>query len=72
MENKVLDLDGLFDEYIKDYVYKNVGKVKPEEIENEISKLYVKFGDEKLTELGGKTPNQFYADLTAEENVNLY
>ena len=71
MENKVIDLDGLFDEYIKDYVYKNVGKVKPEEIENEISKLYVKFGDEKLKELGGKTPNQFYAELTAEENVNL-
>ena len=36
---KVIDVDKLFDEYISDYVYKNIGKVKPEEIENKIPML---------------------------------
>ena len=61
-EIKTIDLDKLFDEYISDYVYKNVGKIKAEEIENNIPVLYGKFGDEKLAALGGKTPNTFYRD----------
>ena len=48
---KVIDVDSLFDKYIEGYVYSNIGKVKPEEIENKIPELYVKFGDEKLKEL---------------------
>ncbi len=66
---KILDLDALFDKYIEGYVYSNIGKVKPEEIENKIPELYVKFGDEKLKELEGKTPNTYYADFSGEELV---
>ena len=57
---KIIDIDKLFDDYISDYVYKNIGKVKPEEIENKIPMLYEKFGCEKLKELDGKTPNEYY------------
>ncbi len=57
---KVIDIDKLFDEYIKDFVYKNIGKVKVEEIENQIPMLYEKFGSEKLKELDGKSPNEYY------------
>ncbi|MCQ2387533.1 MAG: hypothetical protein MJ066_03700, partial [Clostridia bacterium] len=57
---KIIDIDELFDKYISDYVYKNIGKIKPEEIENEMPKMYEKFGDEKLKELDNKTPNTFY------------
>ena len=64
---KVIDIDKLFDEYISDYVYKNVGKVKPEEIENNIPVLYEKFGNEKLKELDGKTPGEFYRGFSAAE-----
>ena len=60
---KIIDLDKLFDKYISGYVYKNVGKIKPEEIENEIPVMYEKFGDEPIAELGGKTPNAYYKDL---------
>lgn len=67
---KIIDLDALFDSYISDYVYKNVGKVKPEEIENNIPVLYTKFGDEKLKELDGFTPNTFYKQFSAEELLN--
>ena len=44
---KILDLDKLFDKYIESYVYSNIGKIKPEEIENNIPVLYKKFGDER-------------------------
>ena len=67
---KIIDLDALFDSYISDYVYKNVGKVKPEEIENNIPVLYVKFGDEKLKELDGFTPNTYYLQFNAEELID--
>ncbi len=64
---KILDMDGLFDKYISDFVYKNIGKLKPEEIEDNIPLLYEKFGDEKLVELDGKTPNTFYKQYNASE-----
>ena len=67
---KIIDLDALFDKYIEGYVYANIGKVKPEEIENKIPELYLSFGDEKLDELGGKTPNTYYKDFSGEELVN--
>lgn len=68
---KTLDLDKLFDAYISDYVYKNVGKVKPEEIENNIPVLYEKFGKEKLKELDGKTPDTYYRGASAEELLSV-
>lgn len=68
---KTLDIDKLFDAYISDYVYKNVGKVKPEEIENNIPVLYEKFGNEKLKELDGKTPNAYYRDASAGELLSV-
>lgn len=64
---KVIDVDTLFDEYISGYVYKNIGKVKPEEIENQIPKLYVEFGDKPLKELDGKTPNTYYKSFSGKE-----
>lgn len=66
---KVIDIDAIFDKYISDYVYGNIGKIKPEEIENKIPELYVKFGDEKISELDGKTPNTYYKAFTAEQLV---
>ena len=66
---KVIDTDKLFDDYISDYVYKNIGKVKPEEIENQMPVLYEKFGDEPLVELDGKTPNAYYSSFTAKELI---
>ena len=67
---KVIDVDKLFEKYISDYVYKNIGKVKPEEIENEIPNLYVKFGDQKLKELDDKTPQEYYRSFSAEQLID--
>ncbi len=62
-----LDLDKLFDKYIEGYVYANVGRVKPEEIENKIPVLYKEFGDASLKELDGKTPNSYYRGYPVNE-----
>lgn len=66
---KVFDMDEIFDKYISDFVYKNIGKIKPEDIENQIPILYEKFGNEKLNELDGKTPNEYYTSFTAQELI---
>lgn len=67
---KVIDVDQLFDKYISDYVYSNIGKVNPEEIENKIAQLYVEFGKTALKELNGKTPEQFYEGYSGKELLN--
>ena len=67
---KIIDLDKIFDKYIGSYVYKNVGKIKPEEIEDHIPVMYEEFGNEKLSDLNGKTPNEYYKDFPAGELVS--
>ncbi len=67
---KIIDVDLLFDKYISDYVYGNIGKVKPEEIENRIPELYVEFGNTKLDELDGKTPNEYYKSFNIEQLID--
>ena len=67
---KIIDIDNLFEGYISDFVYKNIGKLKPEEIEDQMPTLYEKFGKETLSELDGKTPETYYRDFTASELVS--
>jgi hypothetical protein len=69
---KIIDMDSIFDNYISDFVYKNVGKLKPEEIEDQMPVLYEKFGNEKLSELDGKTPNEYYRQFTVSAISHLY
>jgi hypothetical protein len=64
---KIIDIDNLFDNYISDYVYKNIGKVKPEEIENKIPTLYLEFGKTKLKELDGLSPEEYYQNASGSE-----
>ena len=66
---KLIDMDKLFDDYISDYVYRNIDKVKPEEMENSIPELYEKFGKEKLAQLDGKTPEQYYKGYSGQQLI---
>ncbi len=66
---KIIDIDKLFDNYISDYVYGNIGKIKPEEIEDEIPKLYEKFGDTKLKELDQMTPSTYYKGFSDADKL---
>lgn len=64
---KVIDMDKLFDDYISDFVHQNIGKINAEEIEDSIPQLYEKFGREKLSDLGNKSPEEFYKGYSPEE-----
>ena len=66
---KIIDMDAIFDKYVSDYVYKNIGKTNPDEIEDNIPRLYEEFGNQKLEELDGKTPNTYYSDYTDIELI---
>lgn len=67
---KTIDIDKLFDKYIEGFVYANIGKIKPEEIEDKIPVLYEEFGNASIKELDGKTPNTFYKEFSAKELLN--
>ncbi len=64
---KIIDVDKLFDKYIEKFVYSNIGKIKPEEIENKIPLLYDEFGDKEISELDNKTPNTYYRAFSNAE-----
>ena len=64
---KIINIDRLFDKYIEKYVFDNVGKLKPEEIEDRIPVLYAEFGDVPQKDLDGKTPNEFYRAFSPAE-----
>jgi hypothetical protein len=65
---KLYDFDGMFDEKLTAYIQKNGQKYKEEEWEDIIPQMYSKFGDTVIKSLG-KTPNQYYAEMSDEELI---
>ncbi len=59
---KVVDINKIFADYVKGYLVKNKGKIKPDEIESRTAELYSAFESEPCAALGGKTPKEYYAD----------
>ncbi|PWM71398.1 MAG: hypothetical protein DBX59_08850 [Bacillota bacterium] len=66
---KYVDIDALFEKYMKERVMKNEEKLSYEEWENKIPELYEEFGRQSFAELDGKTPYSYYADATGAELV---
>lgn len=64
----VVDLDGLFDEKLAEYIEGNKGKYKEKQWEDAIPKLYQKFGDTYLPKLGC-TPKEYYQKMADGELV---
>lgn len=60
---KIYDFDGMFDEKLSAYISRNTDKYTEEEWEDLIPVLYKKFGD-TVTKPLGKTPREFYAEMT--------
>lgn len=65
---KLYDFDGMFDEKLGQYIQKHAGEHRESEWEDIIPVLYKKFGDTVVKSLG-KTPRQFYADMSGEELI---
>lgn len=57
---KVIDFDGLFDEYVSEFLSKIAGKYSAEEVEDIQPKLFEKFSNLKIKNIGGLTPSEYY------------
>lgn len=67
--SKVLDIDALFEKYLRKFMQENAGKFTEDEWENKIHELYNKFGNTALNELDGKTPETYYNGVSGETLV---
>lgn len=63
-----IDLDGLFDEKLAEFMTKNAGKYTEKQWESLIPKIYRKFGDTFIPRLGA-TPKAYYAAMSDSELV---
>lgn len=70
----MVDIDGLFENYFRKFVTANAGKFTEDQLESKVGEIYSQFGKTKLKELGGKTPCEYYGEMSdvaiAEELKN--
>lgn len=66
-----IDVDALFDEFLDDFISKNLDKYSATEIEKKIEELYESFGNMKNDSLGGLTPIEYFAQMKTEELLSL-
>lgn len=66
----MIDIDALFENYFRNFIFKNSGKFSEDELENKVGEIYNEFGKAPLKELNGKSPKRYFADLTDDELVN--
>ena len=66
---KIYDFDGMFDEKLSEYIKKHSGEYKEREWEEIVPHMYTRFGDTIIKSLG-KSPNQFYGDMSDKELVS--
>ena len=65
----MVDIDALFETYFRKYIQDNIGKFSEEELENKVGEVYEQFGKTPLSELNGKSPVEFFANMDAKELV---
>lgn len=69
---KTVDFDKLFDDYLNDYLSDTLGKISADEIEKQIPAKYIEWLTEPLTELDGRTPQQFIDELKESGKLGEY
>lgn len=68
MKTKIYNFDGMFDEKLSEFIKKHAGEHTEREWEDIVPKMYARFGDTVIKSIG-KSPNQYYADMSNEELV---
>lgn len=62
----IIDLDKLFEDYLREIVMPQVGKVKPEVLEAQIPDMYEEWKDTPSVDLDGLSPRDYVAKLDDE------
>ena len=68
--NKIIDIDKLFESYMRKYVAEHSGKYTEDEWYEKLPDVYAEFESTPSRELGGRTPLDFYDD--EEDLVGLW
>jgi hypothetical protein len=66
----ILDIDRLFENYLKKYMRENKGKFTEEEWEGKMAELYKSFGIKTLPDIG-VSPCEYYNNMTGEQLKEL-
>ncbi len=67
---KIIDLDNLFTETYRKKIEDVISSNKESEAEDKIAKLYGEFCDQKIKELDGKSPKDYYKSFSGKELVD--
>ena len=68
---KIFDIDGLFEKFMREQMKADAGKYTEDEWEDRIPVLYEQFGKTPLSELGGKSAEEYYASFTGDQLCKL-
>ena len=64
---KIIDIDLLFEKYVREQMKKDAGKFTEDEWEDRVPLLYASFGKIPLKALDGKSAVDYYASLSGKE-----
>ena len=67
----LVDIDGIFEARLRKYMEEHAGEYSEDAWEEKIAELYEAFGSERLAELGGKSPEKYYAGEDGAALVGL-
>ena len=67
----MIDVDKLFEDYLRGFLAKNAGKFTEDELEDKVPEIYEKFGNTPIEALGGKTPSEYFSSFTGKELVDM-
>lgn len=68
---KVIDIDELFEKYVREQMKKDAGKFTEDEWEDRVPMLYADFGKKPLKALDGKSAVEYYSSLSGAELCKL-
>lgn len=67
----LVDIDAIFEARLRKYMEEHAGEYSEDAWEEKIAELYEAFGSERLAELGGKSPEKYYAGEDGAALVGL-
>lgn len=67
----LVDIDAIFEARLRKYMEEHAGEYLEDAWEEKIAELYEAFGSERLAELGGKSPEKYYAGEDGAALVGL-
>ncbi|MDO4546862.1 MAG: hypothetical protein Q4D04_02055 [Clostridia bacterium] len=66
---RIVDIDGMFREYLKSWMEENSGKATSDELEGKMHEVYIRFINERRPELDGLSPSEYFSGFSDAEEL---